>query len=1017
MKTGVWAFVFAFILLTSSVYAMPNPAAVYCRELGYSYKIVKGDGGERGVCILPDRDCDEWEFFAGKCGKEHSYCARQGYETKEGNDEAVCEFKSSLVNELTGIPVGKLMKLEERMSCDSEPRDRKADLGSKPPMMTEYNASYFPYWDWRDPPNSTRYGSANFTYFDDSHGWGTDVKDQGGCGSCWAFSAVGAMEAKYNMGRNESRLNTDMSEQYLVSDCNIDPYYSLYQNCCGGWMDLAMEYTKTDGIPDESCLSYVDGSGCSCGGGTCDSNCNYDTGGNCSDTICSDRCSSYTQRLWTITDYTCTWPGPVTNNETKQYILDYGPLSAAIGFTSYGLYQDTGCIYRCSDDSGTSHGVVLVGYNDTGNATTSYWIIKNSWGTGWPSGGCNMGGYFKLGFNECNFTSEFNFADIVNAPNFRPSITLNNPETESNSTRIYFNFTVCNRDASSSTCDLLIDNNVTNTTMASNDTPMTMSYSLPEGNYNWSVECWEHDIGIANSSETMALKVAVPPKITVSSPDNTTYDSLLISVNVTTNESADWCGWNLNGTENTTMTNASTTSWNGTITQISEGTYRLYVYCNDTFGGMGLNSSVFFTYDTPPDISNVSIIPSIAKPYSNATVIAKITDISMDYAYVTGYNTSWDKVYNETNLTQSDNEWYLTFNVSNNTEGLCYLNLTAFDTSWNNATWTGNITINNTLGADDVIVNTSWSTTGNYTILNFSYLNLTLEINTSQELVNTTVGAASYTEDPVGESNLVHLGKYVQAEMSHYVEQNLLWVIIKLFYADSEVSSKGINESTLMLYYYNETTGNWSSELGGVNTSGNYVWGNTTHFSFYGIFGSNTTTTTSTTTTVSSPGSSGGRKTTSTTTSNSTSSTVSTTTTKEAPITGQIIEEKTTTTVEPVKEEPEIPVLWIAVPVILLAVIITFVYRAKTPTKKLPPPPVPIVKINRILSSPEKYIGKKVMVEGTVTFSRHMPDKTLYRITDSTGEMGGVSKESGHKGEGMVEGVVRRHKRGVCIEF
>jgi len=57
-----------------------NPAAVYCKELGYEYKIITdSEGGQRGVCILPDNTiCDEWEFFKGKCGKEFTYCEKHG---------------------------------------------------------------------------------------------------------------------------------------------------------------------------------------------------------------------------------------------------------------------------------------------------------------------------------------------------------------------------------------------------------------------------------------------------------------------------------------------------------------------------------------------------------------------------------------------------------------------------------------------------------------------------------------------------------------------------------------------------------------------------------------------------------------------------------------------------------------------------------------------------------------------------------------------------------------------------
>ncbi|MBD3248916.1 hypothetical protein GF336_02615 [Candidatus Woesearchaeota archaeon] len=64
------------------------------------------------------------------------------------------------------------------------------------------------------------------------------------------------------------------------------------------------------------------------------------------------------------------------------------------------------------------------------------------------------------------------------------------------------------------------------------------------------------------------------------------------------------------------------------------------------------------------------------------------------------------------------------------------------------------------------------------------------------------------------------------------------WAIIKMYYSDSDVS--GLDESTLRISYYNATSGIWSSydpPNGGVNTSANYVWANTTHFSIFGASG------------------------------------------------------------------------------------------------------------------------------------------------------------------------------------
>ena len=83
---------------------MANPATVYCRDLGYEYKIVDTDRGQKGICIFPDKsECEEWQFLTGKCGQSYSYCARQGYDliirtdgkNPFSRDYAVCVDKVS----------------------------------------------------------------------------------------------------------------------------------------------------------------------------------------------------------------------------------------------------------------------------------------------------------------------------------------------------------------------------------------------------------------------------------------------------------------------------------------------------------------------------------------------------------------------------------------------------------------------------------------------------------------------------------------------------------------------------------------------------------------------------------------------------------------------------------------------------------------------------------------------------------------------------------------------------------
>ena len=74
-------------------WAAPNPSAVYCSALGYSYRIIDTPDGQFGRCVVDDLEFAAWDFFRGSVGQEHSYCAREGMdlEIKHIPLEAKCK--------------------------------------------------------------------------------------------------------------------------------------------------------------------------------------------------------------------------------------------------------------------------------------------------------------------------------------------------------------------------------------------------------------------------------------------------------------------------------------------------------------------------------------------------------------------------------------------------------------------------------------------------------------------------------------------------------------------------------------------------------------------------------------------------------------------------------------------------------------------------------------------------------------------------------------------------------------
>ena len=190
-------------------------------------------------------------------------------------------------------------------------------------------------WDWREQNGVT------------------PIRDQGNCGSCWAFATVGVMESAIKI---KDGVATDLSEQFLVS-CNTDQW-----GCNGGWW--GHKYHVNPGAVVESCFPYQ-----------------------AADVPCKSSCEHpYRLDRWGYVGTTETVPSV---EALKTAIYQYGPISVAVSADGY-FSAYSGGVFNRNNNGSINHAVILVGWDDSQQC----WVMKNSWGSSWGESG-----YMRIGYN------------------------------------------------------------------------------------------------------------------------------------------------------------------------------------------------------------------------------------------------------------------------------------------------------------------------------------------------------------------------------------------------------------------------------------------------------------------------------------------------------------------------------------------------------------------------------------------------------------------------------------------
>ncbi|KAH8307750.1 hypothetical protein KR044_012242, partial [Drosophila immigrans] len=189
------------------------------------------------------------------------------------------------------------------------------------------------------------------------------VKNQGSCGSCWAFSAVGALESHHILSTQQS---VSLSEQNLV-DCTRGAPYNNH-GCGGGWPIAALNYVKDNGGINTASYYPYEG---------LDKSCRYN----------KNYIGSKVSAIIQIEK----------GNESAlaSAVANKGPISVCIDASLFQYYQ-SGVFNEPSCSQSSNHCIVVDGYG-TDSDGGDYWLARNSWGENWGESG-----YIRMARNRDN---------------------------------------------------------------------------------------------------------------------------------------------------------------------------------------------------------------------------------------------------------------------------------------------------------------------------------------------------------------------------------------------------------------------------------------------------------------------------------------------------------------------------------------------------------------------------------------------------------------------------------------
>ena len=232
------------------------------------------------------------------------------------------------------------------------------------------------------------------------HSYIGPVRDQGSCGSCYAFGASAAAEGTYNFANGLYDSNCiDFSESFIMwCLSSISPYSSHFGGCDGADYDYyELEALVQEGTIPDSYFPYI----------------TSDPG-----------CTHWNDPRYKFAEWHRIGCGDI--DAIKTAIMTYGVIDVAVyassAFQAYsgGIFQDsyTTCSSSPCDYTPTNHAVALVGWNDADGA----WILRNSWGSSWGENG-----YMRIKYTSARVACEATYLVYSAAP----GLTVTSPSASS----------------------------------------------------------------------------------------------------------------------------------------------------------------------------------------------------------------------------------------------------------------------------------------------------------------------------------------------------------------------------------------------------------------------------------------------------------------------------------------------------------------------------------------------------------------------------------------------------------